>query len=59
MFASHGYTPWLVNEFKTSQLCSGQDDDGEPCLEVLDKGFGRRVNPKVRYASLTHQALEK
>ena len=39
MFAECGYGIWLVDEFRTSALCSG-------CHGRLDKGFKSRVSPK-------------
>jgi hypothetical protein len=50
MSASHGYTPWFVNEFKTSQLCSGQDNDGASA-----RGAGQRLwmrQPRYRAPSI-------
>ena len=39
MFAECGYGIWLVDEFRTSALCSGYHGR-------LDKGFKSRVSPK-------------
>jgi hypothetical protein len=50
MFVKRGYKLWLVDEFRTSMLCSW-------CHEVLEKGFRHNLHPKVSFASLIPPSL--